>query len=220
MTGKADVVYQDSLSTGTLTANVSGKSTAMPITFKTKGTRMIRVELQLPTGTSVRIVNNGVGAIVQPDGSVKHLLTNNTQVERVTHIPAFSLLAEFSDPAVSIESAGSTTLSGKVMTVVALRPLLNQNTPQWVWDRSTTKTSFFIDSTGLVSKIAYTDFGENASNAGGQEELWLSGYTAINGILIPFQQALYTDGQLECSLTLNSVTFNTGINDSEFTLPQ
>jgi hypothetical protein len=213
------ISYLDSITNGTITANINGKPTTMPVVIKTKGTRMTRLELQKPSGTDIRIVNNGIGAVLQPDGSVRRLLMNNTIVERVNHIPSLSLLADVSDPTVSVEAAG-TDASGQ-LNAVSMRPLVTPSISQAAWDSSTTRTSFFVDSeTGLISKIAYTDFAENDPNSGVKIEVALSNYKAVSGINIPFQQTLYSGGNPECILTVSDVTFNVGLSDSDFAIPQ
>jgi len=215
------LAYQDSVATGTLTVSVGAKPLAMPIIIKTKGTRMTRVDLQKPKGTTVRIVNNGTGVILQPDGSVKRLLTNNTLVERVNNIPAFSLLADFQDPTVSVESYGVAQISSRPVNVVALRPLVVVGITQAQWDSTTTRTTFYLDqTTGVVSKIAYTEFGENDPKVGELIEVLLSNYQAVDGTMVPLRQTTYVAGRLESDLMLSSVIFNTGVLDSEFALPK
>jgi hypothetical protein len=61
------------------------------------------LELQRPSGTTVRILNHGEAVMQRPDGTVHHLLMNNTYGERVSHIPAFSLLAENQAQAVALD---------------------------------------------------------------------------------------------------------------------
>src|SRR5258708_30500508 len=89
--------YQDSLASGTVTISAGGNQVSYPITMKSKGLRETRVELQMAKGANVRIVNQGQGAILRPDGSVKSLFSNNTFAEHVNHVPALSILAEYAN---------------------------------------------------------------------------------------------------------------------------
>src|SRR5207249_3950485 len=184
--GASAVVIQDSVSSGTLTTTLNEGSVSMPVVLKSKGTQMSRVELQKPTGTGIRIVNHGVGVIEQPDGTVRSLLMNNTLVERANHIPALSLLADFQDPAVSVENFGSAVVSNQQTEVVALRPLIVPIISQADWDKSLSRTTFYIDPiSGTVVKVAFTNFAENDSNFGQQVEVYLSNYKAVDGVLVP-----------------------------------
>jgi hypothetical protein len=63
--------YQDSLASGAVTIYAGGDPVSYPITMKSKGLRQTRVELQMPKGTNVRIVNQGQGAVIRSDGRVK-----------------------------------------------------------------------------------------------------------------------------------------------------
>jgi hypothetical protein len=217
----AAVGYQDSVANGTLTFYVDGSSVAIPITLKSKGTQETRVELQRAKGTTVRIVNQGAGVIEQPDGTVRWLLMNNTLIERVTHLPLFSLLGAFQDPTVSVENLGTAKVSTYTTNVVALRPLVDPAISQTQWDQSLSKTMFYVDqASGLVVKISYTNFAENNPNLSDSIEVYLSNYQSVNGTLIPMRQTSYTNGTLESDLVVSSIAFNQGLSDTEFALPQ
>ena len=83
-----------------------------------------------------------------------------------------------------------------------------------------TRTTFYVDQTsGLVSKLEYTNYAENDSDAQQKVEIVFSDYRNINGAWVPFRQTSYTDGKLESELVLSSVSFNVGVPDSEFDLP-
>src|SRR5215467_14737500 len=75
---QAFIGYQDSVASGMVTISTGGTAISYPITMKSKGLRETRVELQRSTGTNIRIVNQGQGVIIKPDGSVKTLYSNNT----------------------------------------------------------------------------------------------------------------------------------------------
>jgi hypothetical protein len=88
-------------------------------------------------------------------------------------------------------------------------------------DRSLTKTQFFIDPTsGAVLKIAYTNFSETNPDSGQAVEIYFSDFRVINGERVPFRQTEFDDGVLESDLTLTSITFNNGLADTDFSLPQ
>src|SRR5882724_5545091 len=94
--------YQDSSSFGTVTIYAGDNAVSYPITVKSRGLRETRVELQLPKGANVRIANQGQGAIIRPDGSIKSLDSNNTFYEHVNHVPLLSVLAEYASGNVNL----------------------------------------------------------------------------------------------------------------------
>jgi hypothetical protein len=145
---------------------------------------------------------------------------NNTLVERVSHVPVLSLLADFQDPAVSIENLGSAVVNGLNTNVVALRPLVDAKISPDEWDKSLTKTTFYIDpASETVVKVAYTNFAESDSNSSQQVEVYLSDYKSVEGVLVPMHQTTYADGAVESDIVLDSISFNVGLTDSEFAIP-
>lgn len=211
--------YQDAVAQGTLHLTI-GKAADMPIVLKCKGPDMTRVETHQPKGKSIRIVNQGVGVYQQPDGHVRHLLMNNTLAERANFIPVFSLLAEYQNPAVSVEYVGTGKVNGRAAQVVALRPIPVKGMSQAELDRTTTKTQFSIDQVNsTILKIAYTNFAENNPDDGDKVEVYLWDYRPVGSGLVPFRQTEFVDGNLSTDLTLSSVVFNKGLSDSEFALP-
>lgn len=91
----------DSLATGQVqTFAPDGTSVTSPMVKKSKGTKMIRTEVQRPEGARVLIVNSGTGAVQNPDGTVRSQSSNNTVAERVEHIPALSILSEWQSSSV------------------------------------------------------------------------------------------------------------------------
>ena len=112
----SSVLPMDSQATGTIT--FGGKS--MHILYKTHGAGQLRVEIDKTAGKSILILNAGQGQVKQPDGTVRNLLHNNTCGQRVEHIPAFSLLAEFDQSELEINDPTEDDLNGSKVDVVTL----------------------------------------------------------------------------------------------------
>ena len=205
---QALLAYQDSQATGTYTVYGGLTPTTYPITLKCKGTQETRVELQKPSGTTVRVVNQGQGAITRPDGTVIHLLMNNTLAERVNHIPLLSILAEYQNGTISIQYQGTSQVSGQAADVVAVSLVPTTDAIQGPLFASMTQTIFYVDqTTGLIDKIQFTNYAENDPNSPQKVEVYLGSWQSVNGISVPFHQTTYTDGNLESDLVLSSVSF-------------
>lgn len=221
MGGNTGVTISDSQALGTLTLPSSSGPMAISTVYMTKGTRQIRIELQKPSGTTVRIVNNGDGVILRPDGSVQHLLMNNTLAERVSHIPALSLLAENAEPVIKIDSLAYSTVAGSATKDVVLSRIPNMASPDASFYEQTTRHVFHIDSqSGLLLKMDYPNCAENDPGACSKVETLFTDYRNVSGIMVPFHQQTYIDGNLTSDLVLSSVKFNVGLSSSLFTLPQ
>lgn len=218
---QALLTYQDSLATGTLTVYWTKSPVSYPITLMCKGTQETRTELQLPKGTNVRILNQGQAALQRPDGTVVHLLMNNTIAERVTHIPLLTIISEYLNANTSVKYQGTAQVNGQNADVVTISLVPTTDPVQGPQYDSMTQTTFYLDqSTGFLDKIQYSSFGENDPNSTETIEVYFGKYQTINGMAIPFEQTTYVDGNLESDLILNAVNFNVGLLDSDFVLPQ
>ncbi|HEV8525689.1 MAG TPA: hypothetical protein VGQ71_14435 [Terriglobales bacterium] len=220
------ITYQDSVGEGTLVLN-GPQPVSIPVTLRTKGTRQVRVELQGAPGSTVRVLNSGRAVVQSPDGSRRKLILNNTLAERVTHIPAFSILAESDDPSVNVEYGGAFAISvtaGVVPSVNAEKlsfSAVSSDAADFGSFREITRNSVYVDKvTGMALKIEHTNYSENNPSFKTKVETYFSDYRDVQGILVPFRQTTYYDGKLESDLWLKSVTFNVGLSDTEFALPE
>jgi hypothetical protein len=207
-----------------LTVYQEGKTltTSFPITLKSKGFHETRVELQMPEGPNIRIMNQGKAVIRKSDGTVQALGLNNTTGERVRLIPLLSLLAEYQSANVSVAYQGTAKVSGQIASVIALSYIPHADSAQASAFSSLTRTLFYVDQgTGLVDKIQYENYEEGDSQRTHRKmEEYLTQYQIVSGIAVPFRQTSHADGKLEDDLLLKSIIFNTGLADSEFALPQ
>ena len=221
MGGAQAILLTDCLATGQAQIfSPDGTSATFPITKKSKGTKMIRTELQRPEGTHTRIVNNGLSALINFDGTVRHQRSNSTVAERIEHIPVLSTLSEWESTNIEIRYVGTDNVNGAPVQVVAIA-FNPTSDPQWTsFYRSLTQTLFFIDQgTSLVSKMQYQNFADDNSDVSERVEVLFSVYRAVTGVLVPFTQTTYADGQLRSKVTFTNVAFNVGLADSEFAIP-
>jgi len=214
--------YQDSLATGRLTIHEGNTPVSFPITLRSKGTHQTRVEVQMASGTNIRIMNQGRAALQKPDHTAQALGLNNTVRERVDHIPLLSMLAEYQSPNISVASEGTAEVKGRSTSVIALSFVPHGDLMQGPFFAAVTRTLFYVDQvTGMVDKVQYSNYEEGHSQQSHRTlEEYLSQYETVDGIAVPFHQTTYANGKLQADLVLKSVTFNVGLSDSEFTLPQ
>src|SRR5581483_7614160 len=212
-------MYQDSLATGTLTDYANDSAVSYSVTYKTKGTQETRIEVQMPDGLHIRIVNQGVGEIQKPNGTVLNLLWNNTFGETVNHIPILSLLSQYQNSNVGVQSQGTALANNQNTNVVALTYVPTTDPNQAPAYADMTKTLFYVDqTTGLVDEVQYTNYAEDNPDSTAIMQVYFANYQAINGMLVPFHQTIYDDGTLEADILLSTVSFNVGLTDSVFGL--
>jgi hypothetical protein len=210
----------DSRASGVLTMHFDTPVT-MNLTLESKGLTRTRAEVQQPTGTSIRIVNGGRGAIQNPDGSIRNLTQVNLFGEHVSYIPIFSLLVEVQNPAARVELISMATANGTPDNVIAVGLAFSSDPQQAQIQQGLSRTLYYINSTtGLVDKTEYTYYSE-APRAGTpmQVQEAFSDYRSVGGVAVPFHRSTFVDGRPESDLQLNSASFNVGLQDSDFVVP-
>lgn len=211
---------QDCQASGTYQLLYPQNQPPEPIVVKSRGSNRVHIEVQTPAGTRSRILNQGRAAIETPDGKVKRLLSQNTVGERVSYIPLFSLLSEWQLPSTEIRFIGPTTVNGQAAVEIAISSMPTTGTFPPDLMRTLTETHFFIDSnSGLVLKMSYKLYAENHSNRSQNVDVVYGDYKPISGVEVPFRQDAYIEGHLWYEVLLTSVSFNTGLADSDFNLP-
>jgi hypothetical protein len=210
--------YQDSLASGTATIYSGGTSVPYSITMKSKGLRETRVELQMAKGTNVRIVNQGQGAILRPDGSTKSLYSNNTFYEHVNHVPLLSVLSEYSNGNVNLLYQGTAQIQDQSEDMIEVDFV--PNLTNGALFASMSNTVFYVNqTTKLVDKTQRSTFYEGNQNSTFTEETYFSDYRSVSGMLVPFHVTVYVDGQMDTDIQFTTVSLNVGLPDSEFVIP-
>jgi len=213
--------YQDSLASGTITIYAGDNPVSYSITMKSKGLRETRVELQMQKGINVRISNQGQATIIRPDGTIKTLDSNNTFYEHVNHIPLLSVLADYAGGNVNLLYQGTANIQDQTEDVIEIDFVPNASPGSGPIFASMSRTLFFVNqTTKLVDKTQRNTFFEGDSTGTFNEETYYSDYRSVNGLLLPFHQAVVIDGKIDTDLIFTSVTFNVGLSDSDFVVPQ
>ena len=197
MGGVQLAAIQDSQVAGTIQHSRPDGSLRMHVIIKSKGTKLLRYEVQTQNGTRLRILNRGRAVIHTPAGHVRQLSINNTLAERISHIPILSLLGDWADPAIEIQYVGPANNNGHSADVIALSYAPTVDPAGAALYRSFSRTQFYIDqSTRVLLKTEFKNFAENDSNSSQKVEITYTDYRLVNGVLVPFLQTTYTDGNL------------------------
>ena len=200
----------DSRATGILTL-ASDPSSALPIVLESQGTHKARTVIQRANGASVRVMNGGSAGLRRGDGSTRMLLSKNSLGERITYIPAMSLLSEFQNANVEV-TLGS---APNTFTLSYIPDFTKAD-----FYRAATKTTYTMDpATGAVASMDVTNFAEDNPGSGVPERTVFFDYRLVNGVMVPFHQTGYMNGKLQFDLTLDSVAFNVGVPDADFVVP-
>ena len=165
----------------------------------------------MPKGTNLRIVNQGQGAILRPDGSVRSLYSNNTFSEHVEHVPLLSVLAEIGNGNVNLIYQGTSQIQGQPEDVIELDFVPNLDPVQGPIFASMSRTLYFVNqATRLVDKIQSTPLYEGDMKNTFTEEVYLTDYRSVNGLMVPFHQTIFMNSTLDSDITFTFVQLECG----------
>jgi hypothetical protein len=205
----------DSSASGSVTV-VEGSTTLNgSIQILTLGTTQTAETLTLPDGQRAVVYSNGDAKEVTGSQSVNPPL----QLIVTDQCPDFPLplvLSALNNSDESFQYVGTETLNGgpaqhvRVWNTFASKPPL-----QGLASFST--TDFWLDpSSGLPLKIAYSRRAGGGAVPAIPVAVSFSNYTNVNGVLYPFQINKSFNGTPWQTITIQSVSFNTGLTAAQF----
>ena len=212
---------QDAIARGTWTEHYPGGEISGAIVIKAKFPDKVRIEFSHPSGPVVRTVSGGRGVLQFPSGRRKKLLATNTAFEATNLIPLFSALGRVLDRNVEVLLVGTDTVNGKTAEVISISAADPSATSTKDFVRQSTRRLIYIEqSSGLLLKIEQPIWPEDGSMQSKKQAVIFDDYRQTGGLLMPFRQITYFDGQPSTELNLDSVQFNVGLFDADFQLPE
>jgi len=211
----ASTAPSDSSATGTV-AIVEGSTTVSgTIQILTLGIAQTSETLTLPSGQRVVVYSNGDAK--ETTGTQSTVPTLELAVnDQCTDFPLPLLLAALYNPDSAFRYIGAESLNGTPVKHIQLSNAYSSNSRLRPLAPFSTKDIWFDSTSGLPLKIAYVrraGAGEVPSFA---VEVSFSNYTRVNGVLYPFQIEKSFNGTPWQTITIQSVSFNTGLTASQF----
>ena len=187
-------------------------------TIKSRGAGQFRIDSQVPGGTLSMVVSNGTGALSLPDGMRSTIAHQDTLNVGNLTLPIICIYAAIQDTTVTIIDDGVVPLgSGQARKITIQQNFPEKIDPTHSLSADTKKDYFFDPSSFRLLQVRDTVPSRNYAVSGSiQHIIGFSNYQISNGILFPLSIAESVDGQSTWSLALTSVTFNTGLSDSDF----
>src|SRR5207248_351208 len=108
--GASVSTYQDSVVTGTLTTHADYGGGTTPIVLKSKGVWSVRSEIKRSAGTDVYVTDGSQGCLTRASGGTQSTSFSNMYAEPIHHVPALSILADYSNKNMNVQYAGTTTV--------------------------------------------------------------------------------------------------------------
>ncbi len=205
----------DSSATGTITI-VEGSTTQNgTIQILTRGTNQTAEQITLSDTQRVVIYSNGDAKEVNGTQSTIPPL-ELIVTDQSPDFPLPLLLSVLNNPDEAYKYIGQESLNGvavqhiQVWNTFASHPPLQQLTPFSAKD-------IWLDTTSaLPLKIAYTRRAGSGAVPSFPVEVFFSNYSNVNGVLYPFQINKSYNGTPWQTITIQSVSFNTGLTDAQF----
>jgi hypothetical protein len=235
----AQVPQRDSQATTFLLAAVRAMGGKAPQGFIAHGTIML-VEGSLTTSGTIRILARDTGQTSEQvqtnakswtlvysygEASRTEQKTTKLSLERAAtsqsvHIPLFFLLGLLSNPDFSIQYIGPETLGGSAVRHIRATNTFNAS-PSFQFLSPFTVREIWLDaSTNLPAMVSF----DRRDGGGATPKILVtvaySKFETTNGLTYPQQIQESINGTVWETITLQSVTLNTGLTDSDFVVEE
>ncbi len=208
---------QDYTGTGTITYNWTDEQVQGTVTVQGKGLGDFRMDATLPAGVQTLAISGYSGRLRTSDGNLKRLAAYNFANAGSLSFPALRLARAVSDQTVSLSLVGTGQAEGhqvyQVEAVFPADPMLAAA----VSIPGLGTLDFFVDSTSFqLVKISENVRSERDTGVVFLHEIVYTNYQTVSGVAAPFAITERISGQQTWSISLQSLSFNSGISDSEF----
>jgi len=218
---------QDFLATGTITYFWAGEQVQGPATVKGRAPDQFRLDANLPSssacvgcpGTRSYAVSHGVGALKNPDGTVRALPYYDTINIGVLSFPYLTIAAELNDPLATATYVGTSTVDGRPANQVRVQRRYSSSLDP---DGALSKlsiTDYFVDAqTSLVLKTLDTTHPVDNMFQNYNHEVEFESYAPTDGVQMATVVREKVEGQTIWEAHLTGVSWNSGLTDADFVL--
>jgi hypothetical protein len=202
---------------GNITYYWAGEEVHATATVKGRGTGQYRLDASLSNGIRSWAVSNGGGFIKEPTGAVKQIPYQNAVNFGSLTLPWAQMLRALQDSSTGVSYIGLETANGSAVHHIRLQPSFPANAdPRGTFSKLATR-DYLIDATYFtVDAIADMVHPDQAYTVNHPHVITFSGYQVVGGILVPFTVSETIAGQHTYTLVLTQISFNSGLQDSDF----
>jgi hypothetical protein len=214
----AITAIQDYTGTGTITYNWANQPVSAPATVQSMSVSTFRIDSSLSNGIQTWAIDGMAGVFITPSGSRRNAPFYTLATAGAVTFPALRLMSILQSASTSLTYVGQVTRNGStayqvhcVLPVGASAPPAPILPAFGAFDLYIDPTSFLIVS---LQEIAYSDTNFQVSFS---HEIDFSNYQSVRGVAAPFGITESVGGQETWSLSLTSLSFNSGLTDAVFT---
>lgn len=184
-----------------------------------------RIDLSFPSGSRSEVVANSlngpVGAWSGPDGSSNTIAKHNLAIPSNWFFPAFTVTRLNASQTYLLSYVGSEIRDGRAVEhVTALKQAQDLPRELATIVQRLSQMEIYLDSSTLLP-VALT-FNTHPDRDAGTDipvEVRFSDYRLVNAAQVPFHVQKFINNGLVLDLQFDSVTLNTGLTASAFTIP-
>jgi hypothetical protein len=205
---------QDYTANGTITYYWAGEEVQGTATVRGMGLTCFRLDASLPQGVRTWAVDGYSETLIDTNGTSQVNESYTVATAGSMTLPYVRMLAALTDSSASVADLGTVSVGTSQVRRVHVAP-------QAAAPGSTPNSGGFdldIDpASGLVvrfGEVVYSDFDFRTPYT---HELFFTNYQPTGGVFSPFAITEKVDGQTTWSMTLQSVAFNSGLTETEFT---
>jgi hypothetical protein len=207
---------QDFAASGTITHFWGDSPKEGQLAVKSRGLSQFRLNSVLPEGIWSFIVDNGAGEIAFPNGRATAIAYHNHMNSGSLTWPILKVNAALQDHTATVIDMGLVRLGSGQAQQIRIQENFPSD-PTGLFSKLTIRDYFFDSSSFLLLRVRDIEHPDNdAKNGALEHTVDFANYQAVNGMLVPFSISEKVGGQQTWQIQLSSITFNTGLSDSDF----
>jgi hypothetical protein len=215
ITALAKTPPTDSTASGIVTVVEGSTTQSGTIQILTRGAAQTSETITLPDGQRSVVYSNGNAKEVSANGAtappLERILTDQSP-----DFPLSLLLSIQNNSDEAYRYVGQEILDGTSAQHVQVWNTFSSRPPMQKLASFSTRDIWFDALSGLPLKVAYSRRTGGGSAPAFPVEVSFSSYTNVNGVSYPFQITKSFNGTAWQTITIQNVTFNTGLTDAQF----
>lgn len=208
---------QDYTGTGNITYYWAGQEVQGSVTVRGMGTSNFRLDAVLPDGTRTWAASGYVGVLIHQDGTRKQTAFYNLMTAGSMTLPFIRIAAALNDPSTGMSLVGASAAAGaQIYQVHIIPPVINS---AFTGNSMPGLGSFdvFIDPASLLpTKLSEQARSELNPTITVLHEIEFQNFQITGNLKVPMTINEKINGQLVSTITLTSVSFNSGLAQADF----
>ena len=215
----AQVFPSDSTAQGTVQVVVGPDTTTGTVRILTKGTAESSIQMVTGSSTDTVVYSNN-----QANESVGTALNTfsleRTQVTQSAEFPLPLIAGLVNNPDVAFQYIGLETLNGQSTNHIRATDTYASQPPLQSLAQYSTRDIWFNTASGLPVRISCVRRDADGASPGIAVDVFFSNYQSFQGVLYPTNIQESLNGTPWATITIQTVSFNSGLSDTSFPIQQ